>query len=113
MHYETDDSLSLGHRVFIDCVLKWFHRDAAHGAATPLDDEVKLDLAEEAEDGEIAPKLYQAIIRSLMNIALSTRLDISFAVAVLSRYISSPLPQTLNRSTISPSISQRHKRQPP
>jgi hypothetical protein len=22
MHYETDDSLSLGHRVFIDCVLK-------------------------------------------------------------------------------------------
>jgi len=50
IHYETDGSISLGQRVFIDSVPKRFHMEAAHGAATPLDDKVKLDLAE--EEGE-------------------------------------------------------------
>jgi hypothetical protein len=58
--------------------------EAAHGAATPLNDKVKLDLAEEEEDGEVDPKSYQAIVGSLRYIALATRPDISFAVAALS-----------------------------
>jgi len=69
--------------------------EAAHGAATPLDDKVKLGLAEEEEDGEIDPKLYQAIIGSLMYIALATRPDISYAVAALSRYNSRPFARHL------------------
>jgi len=64
--------------------------EAAHGAATPLDDKVKLDLAEEEGDGEVDPKLYQAIIGSLMYIVLATRPDISFAVAASCRYNSRP-----------------------
>jgi hypothetical protein len=50
--------------------------ETAHGAATPLDDNAKVDLAEEKLDGEIDPKLYHAIVESLMYIALTTRLDI-------------------------------------
>jgi len=90
IHSDTDGSISLGQRVFIDSVLKRFHIEAAHGAATPLDDKVKLDLAEEEEDGEVDPTSYQAIVGSLMYIALPMRPDISFAVAALSRYNSRP-----------------------
>jgi len=95
IHYDTDGLISLGQRVFIDSVLKQFHTEAAHGAATPLDDKVKLDLAEEEEDGEVDPKTYQAIVGSLMYIALATRPDISFAVAALSRYNLRPFARHL------------------
>jgi len=94
IHYESD-GISLGQRVFIDSILKRFHMKTAHGAATPLDDKVKLDLAEEEEDGEVDPKSYQAIVGSLMYITLATRPDISFAVAVLSRYNSRPFARHL------------------
>jgi hypothetical protein len=68
--------------------------EEAHGAATPLEDKVKLDLAVKDKDGEVVPKLYQAIIGSLMYILLATRPDISFAVAALRRYIRGLLPGT-------------------
>jgi len=96
IHY-SNDGISLGQRVFIDSILKRFHMETAHGAATPLDDKVKLDLAEEEgeREGEVDPKLYQAIVGSLMYIALATRPDISFAVAALSRYNSRPFARHL------------------
>jgi len=42
--------------------------EAAHSAATPLDDKVKLDLVQEEgeREGEVDPKLYQAIVGSLV-----------------------------------------------
>jgi hypothetical protein len=95
IHYDTDGSISLGQRVFIDSILKGFHMDAAHSAATSLDNKVKLDLAEEEEDGEIDPKSYQVIVGSLMYIALATRPDISFAVAALCQYNSRPFARHL------------------
>jgi hypothetical protein len=95
IHYDTDGSNSLGQRVFIDSVPKPFHMEVAHGAATPLDNKVKLDIAEKEEDGEVDPKSYQAIVRSFMYIALATRSDISFAVAALSRYNSRPFARHL------------------
>ena len=97
IHYKTDGSICLGQRVFIDTILKRFHMEAAHGAATPLDNKVKLDLAEEEgeREGEVDPKLYQAIVGSLKYIALATRPDISFAVAALSRYDSRPFARHL------------------
>jgi hypothetical protein len=94
IHYENDGILH-GQRVFIDTILKRFHMEAAHGAATPLDDKVKLDLAEEEGDGEDDRKLYQAIVGSLMYLALAMRLDISFAVAALSQYNSRPFARHL------------------
>jgi len=86
IHYKTDCSISLGQRAFIDSILRWFHLEAGHGAATPLDDNVQLDLAEEEEDGQIDCKLYQAIVGSLMYIELTTRPDIPFTAAALSWY---------------------------
>jgi hypothetical protein len=73
-------------------LLKRFHMETAHGAATPLDDKVMLDLVDEdrERDGEVDPKQYQAIVGYLMYIALATRPDISIAVAALSQYNSSP-----------------------
>jgi hypothetical protein len=47
MHYETYGSISPGQRLFIYSALKRFHMEASHGATTPLDDKVTLDLAEE------------------------------------------------------------------
>jgi len=97
IHYKTDGSISLAQRVFIDTILKRFHMEAAHGAATPLNNKVKLDLAEEEgeREGEVDPELYQAIVGSLKYIALATRPDISFAVAALSRYDSRPFARHL------------------
>jgi len=69
--------------------------EAAHGAATPLDDKVKLDIAEEEEDGEIDPTHYHTIIGSLMYIALATRWDITYAVAALNQYNSRPFARHL------------------
>jgi len=88
----SNDGISLSQRVFIDSILKRFHMETAHGAATPLDDKVMLDHVEEdrEREGEVDPKHYQAIVGYLMYIALATRPDISFAVAALSQYNSSP-----------------------
>jgi hypothetical protein len=63
----------------------------AHGAMTPMDPNVKLDLAEDRVEKVLEDiKEYQAIVGSLMYAALATRPDISFAVAALCRYNSRP-----------------------
>jgi hypothetical protein len=67
--------ISLGQGRFIDSVLKRFHIEKAYNATTPLDDKVKLDLVNETE-GQFDPREYQAILESLMYIALATKLDI-------------------------------------
>jgi len=61
--------------------------EKSYSAATPLDVKVKLNLAE-SDDKKINCKEYQTIIGSLKYIVLVTRPNISFAVAVLSRYYS-------------------------
>jgi hypothetical protein len=86
IHY-SNNGISLSQTVFIDSILKRVPMETPHGAATPLDDKVILDLAEEdgEREGEVDPKHYQAMVGSLMYIALATRPDISFAVAALSK----------------------------
>jgi len=95
IHYNTVRSITLSQTVFIDSVLKQFRMEAAHGAATPLDDKVRLNFAEEEEDGDVDPNSYQLIVGSHMNIALATRPDISMVVAALSRYTSRPCARHL------------------
>jgi hypothetical protein len=87
--HQENGSISLCQKIFIDSILKRFHMENAYNALTPLNDKVKLNLAE-PDEGEVDPRKYQAIVGSLMYIALATRPDISFAVAALSRYNSKP-----------------------
>jgi hypothetical protein len=87
--YQENGSINLCQMIFIDSILKRFHMENAYNALTPLDDKFKLDLAE-PDMGEVDPREYQAIVGSLMYIALTTTPDISFAVAALSRYNSKP-----------------------
>ena len=69
-------SIALGQKAFISAVLRRFGVEEANGVATPMDTNVKLDLAEEHNEREVDPKGYQAIMGSLVYIALATRPDI-------------------------------------
>jgi hypothetical protein len=82
--------IALGQRAFIDTILRRFGMEDSNGVSTPMDTDVKLDLAEANEEREVDPAPYQAIVGSLMYVALATRPDISFAVSALSRYNSCP-----------------------
>jgi len=92
----TGTAISLGQKAFITTILKRFNMQNAHGASTPMDPNVKLDLAEDRGEKELEDiKGYQAIVGSLMYAALATRPDISFAVAALCRYNSRPFTSHL------------------
>ena len=74
-----------GDRIVDSCPETVRHGNA-HGAATPMATEIKLDEAEKLGAREVDPAEYQAIVGSLMYLALAARPDISFAVSALSRY---------------------------
>jgi len=89
--YGTGTGVSLGQKAFITTILKRFNMQNSCGASTPMDSNVKLDLAEDRGEKELKDiKGYQAIGDSLMYAALATRPDISFAVAALCQYNSCP-----------------------
>ena len=85
----TTVSLS-AQKAFTSTILKQFGMEEASDAATPMNTSVRLDLVEEFGEKEVDLKVYQAIVGSLMYIALATRLDIAFAVSALSHYNSQP-----------------------
>jgi len=92
-HDENGTGISLGQKAYITTILKRFHMQDAHAVATPMDPNVKLDLADDRGEKQLdkeSVKHYQAIVRSLMYAALATRPDISSAVAALCRYNSRP-----------------------
>jgi hypothetical protein len=72
-------------------MLRGFGTEHSHGFSTPMDPNVKLDLAENQWEKELKDITdNQGVIGSLMYAALATRPDISYAVTVLSRYHSWP-----------------------
>ena len=73
-HQNTPHTISLGQQDFVTSILKRFNMHSAHGAATPMDVPVKLDLAKNRGEREVDPLEYQAIVGSLMYIALATHL---------------------------------------
>ena len=92
----TCTAISLGQKTFISTILKRFNMQNAHGASTPMDPNVKLDLAEDRGEKELKDiNGYQAIVGSLMYAALATRPDILFAVAALCRYNCCPVTSHL------------------
>jgi hypothetical protein len=83
----------------------------AHVAMTPMDPNLKLDLAEDRGEEQLEDiKEYQPIVESLMYAALATRPDISFAVAGLCQYKFSPIHNSSDCCKESSSISQTYSR---
>jgi len=83
--------VSLGQKGYITTILRRFGMEHTHGVSTPMDPNVKLDLAEDRGEKELKEITdYQAVVGSLMYAALATRPDISYAVAALFRYNSRP-----------------------
>jgi len=85
IHREQNGSgISVGQQAFITKILKRFNMENAQDLSTPMDPNVKLDLAEDWREKEQKDiKGYQAIVGSLMYAALATWHVISFAVAAL------------------------------
>ena len=91
--YENGTGISRGQQAYITTIHKRFHMQDAHAVATPMDPNVKLDLADDRGEKQLDKESvmhYQAIVGSLMYAALATRPDISYAVAALCRYNSRP-----------------------
>jgi len=83
--------VSLSQKAYITTILRRFDMEHTHGISTPIDPNVKLDLAEDWGEKELEDITdYQAVVGSLMYAALPTWPDISYAVAALSRYNSRP-----------------------
>ena len=88
-----DPGISRGQKAYIASVLRRFGMEHTHGVSTPMDRNVKLDFAEDRgekvlEQEDITD--YQEVVGSLMDAALATRPDISYAFAALSHYNSRP-----------------------
>jgi len=96
---ENATGISLGQQAFITTILKPLTMQNAHGASTPMDPKVKLNLPEDrGEKGLKDIKGYQAIVGSLMYTALETRPDISITVAALGRFNSGPFTSHLTEA---------------
>ena len=78
----TVTTINLSQKAFITINLKRFNMRNAHGALTPMNPDVKLDLVEDQGEKELKDiKGYQAIVGSVVYAALATWSGISFAVA--------------------------------
>lgn len=74
---------------FISVILKRFEMDLCNGVQTPMECGLKL-LPASTSDSIITPSTYQSLIGSLMYLVVSTRPDIAFAVATLSKFNAKP-----------------------
>jgi len=84
---ENGTGISLSQKAYITRILKLFSMEHSHGISTPMDPNIKLNLAENWVEKELEDITdYEAVVGSLMYTALATRPDISYVVAALSRY---------------------------
>jgi len=89
--HRDDTGISLSQKAYITTILKRFGMEHSHSVSSPIDPNIKLDLAEDRGEKELEDITdYQAVMGSLMYAALGTRPDISYAVTALSRYNSRP-----------------------
>jgi hypothetical protein len=87
----TANGITLGQEEYINTIVRRFQLQDARDAVSPMDPHVDLDNPN-CEDKQIKDQtLYQSMVGSLMYAALGTRPDISFCVAVLSKYSAQPL----------------------
>lgn len=92
---QTETGITLSQADYLTKIINRFGMEMAHGSASPMDVNVRLDNAT-CEDPQVKDvRGYLAIVGSLMYAALGTRPDIAFCVTVLSRYNSAPLTMHL------------------
>ena len=88
--WNHDRSITLGQKAYINSIIKRFNLEKATLSSIPIDLNINLD-NKRCEDKAIDKHTYLSMIGSLMYAALGTRLDIAYAVTVLSRYNQEPL----------------------
>ena len=81
------DGLILSQSHYVDKILEKYNKDDSGVARTPLDN--NLHLSKNRRDG-ISQIEYSRVIGSLMYLMSCTRLDITYTVSRLSRYMSNP-----------------------
>jgi len=81
----NENNLIISQPAIISRLLKEFNMEQCRSTSTPM--EVNFSIP---EDGEIIDVPYRRLVCSLMYIAISTRPDISFSVAYLSRFLDKP-----------------------
>jgi hypothetical protein len=87
----TANGITLGQEDYINTIVRRFQLQNARDAVSPMDPHVDLDNPN-CEDKQTKDQtLYQSMVGSLMYAALGTRPDISFCVAILSKYSAQPL----------------------
>jgi len=82
----ADGTITLSQPGYILTILARFNMQDANPALTPLHPKNRLDIDTLDAEEEVDQAVYQSIVGSLMYAAISTRSDIAFAVAALSRY---------------------------
>ena len=82
-------ALKLGQRKYVGTILEKFGQTEARVLSTPSDPNVVLT-KEDGDSKPVNPTLYQAIVGSLLYLALQTRPDIQYAVGACSRFCAAP-----------------------
>jgi transposase InsO family protein len=90
----THRLIHLSQRSYIDAVLRRYNLEDARPVSIPMDVQVRYTSAQSPQTTEQIAEMrdvpYREAVGSLMYLALATRPDIAFAVAVLSRFNANP-----------------------
>ena len=87
-----DRTITLVQDAYIDKILGKFNMTKCHGVATPMDPGIRALMT--PFDGTASKddiELYQSIVGSEMYLGTQTRPDITYALSILSRFLSNPL----------------------
>jgi hypothetical protein len=87
--WNSDGSVSLSQKRYIETILEEFNMKDCKGAPTPIGSGVKSAANEGVVDEEIAHK-FRRCLGSVMYVMTCTRPDLCYAISKLSRYMSKP-----------------------
>ena len=91
---ETGD-VWIGQPAYAGSILQKFSMDAAKGADTPVDANVKLMKAVDSDES-VDQELYQSAVGSLLYLSVATRPDIAYAVSNVAKFSANPTRQHWN-----------------
>jgi histone deacetylase 1/2 len=95
IQYRVDGSIQLNQSVYVSKLLKKFGMQQCRSVSTPMTKVPLIAHSSTETDSEVDTKLYMSMIGSLLYAAISTRIDLSFSVGCLSRFLSKPTQQSM------------------